>query len=309
LPINQSLKSLLQIEPSEVYRSNQVQKLKELLNDIFFKMNSISFGIKHTNDHVKQYCIDLRNEVQLATEVNIQQINNFNEDLIKDIDQFERDCIQFNKSNENTRDEFIQILNELENFHSEWSQYLKRLQINDEIISGANEIAEKLSVKAEEEKIKLENSIFNGHILKFRKNSNKLNRSILGIFTTRSILTDNQMNELMRLCEFSFDKKWKLIYKATEDGFELSNFHLKCDNKPNTFIIIKSTNGNVFGGYTEQNWSGTVSGYKPDSQAFIFSFINMEKRPLKMKCNQPSHAMFTDDTYGPTFGRGNNFRV
>ena len=46
----------------------------------------------------------------------------------------------------------------------------------------------------------------------------------------------------------------------------------KCDNKPNTLVIIKSTNGNVFGGYTEQSWSGI--GCEADSNAFIFSFIN-----------------------------------
>jgi len=44
----------------------------------------------------------------------------------------------------------------------------------------------------------------------------------------------------MALCEFSIDQKWNLIYRASQDGFQYVNFHSKCDNKPNTFIIIKS---------------------------------------------------------------------
>jgi hypothetical protein len=37
-------------------------------------------------------------------------------------------------------------------------------------------------------------------------------------------------------------QKLNLIYRASRDGFEASQFHAKCDNKPNTLIIIKSTN-------------------------------------------------------------------
>jgi len=40
-------------------------------------------------DLIKENCRRLRDEVQLATEEAIEQINNFNQDLIKEIDEFE----------------------------------------------------------------------------------------------------------------------------------------------------------------------------------------------------------------------------
>jgi len=49
-------------------------------------------------------------------------------------------------------------------------------------------------------------------------------------------------------------------------------FHAKCDNKPNTFVVIKSTKVHVFDGYTELSWSD--SNFKSDKNAFIFSLIN-----------------------------------
>ncbi len=64
------------------------------------------------------------------------------------------------------------------------------------------------------------------------------------------------MLEILTLCQFEFNQDWSLVYRASQDGFEASKFHMKCDSKSNTFIIIKSTNGFVFGGYTEQVWSG-----------------------------------------------------
>ena len=74
------------------------------------------------------------------------------------------------------------------------------------------------------------------------------------------------------MCEFQFSKKWNLIYRSSRDGFEASSFHSKCDNKPNTLIIIKSTNGNVFGGYTEKSWNhsgGLYGDVKNDPNSFL----------------------------------------
>jgi hypothetical protein len=67
-----------------------------------------------------------------------------------------------------------------------------------------------------------------------------------------SVILRGKTSELMFLCEFQNTLKWNLIYRASQDGFEAANFHSKCDNKPNTLVIIKSENGNIFGGYTDK---------------------------------------------------------
>ena len=51
-------------------------------------------------------------------------------------------------------------------------------------------------------------------------------------------------------------KKWKLIYRASEHGYTPESFHQYCDNKGPTLVVIKSTDGWIFGGYTTQSWSG-----------------------------------------------------
>ena len=49
------------------------------------------------------------------------------------------------------------------------------------------------------------------------------------------------------------DGKWKLLFKASQDGFTAQAFHGRCDNKGPTVTIIKSGN-NIFGGFTENSW-------------------------------------------------------
>ncbi len=135
--------------------------------------------------------------------------------------------------------------------------------------------------------------ILNEGYIKFEANKVTLNKSVLGrmyntILNSSILPNDKEISKLMSLSEFSINKKWNLIYKGSKNGFKSSDFHSKCDDKPNTLVIIKSKNGNVFGGYTEKSWSNIDSMSsmyehidKLDSSAFIFSLINKENRSLK----------------------------
>ncbi len=51
--------------------------------------------------------------------------------------------------------------------------------------------------------------------------------------------------------------KWKLIYRSSEHDYTARSFHEYCDNKRPTLIIIKSSEGWIFGGYTTQSWKYT----------------------------------------------------
>ena len=47
-----------------------------------------------------------------------------------------------------------------------------------------------------------------------------------------------------------------LIYRASEHGYTAESFHQYCDDKGPTLVLIKSSEGWIFGGYTTQSWSG-----------------------------------------------------
>ena len=51
------------------------------------------------------------------------------------------------------------------------------------------------------------------------------------------------------------DYKWKLLYRASEHEYTAKSFHECCDDKEPTLIVIKSSGGWIFGGYTTQSWS------------------------------------------------------
>lgn len=108
----------------------------------------------------------------------------------------------------------------------------------------------------------------------------------------------------MELCEISKDQNWKLIYRASADGFDADTFHALCDGVENTLTIIKSTDDHVFGGYLNAPWPlKGLSVY--DSEAFIFSLVNRVNKSIKIRCT--GIAAYGDPECGPKFGHNDLF--
>jgi len=117
---------------------------------------------------------------------------------------------------------------------------------------------------------------------------------------------EQQLLELIKLCEFSPNDKWSMLYRGTRDGFEPSDFHSKCDGHSNTLTIVKAKGSSyIFGGFTTVKWESS-NKHKSDPDAFIFSLTNKDNKPLKMNINPNRHdfAIFCHSSCGPSFGGG-----
>ena len=81
------------------------------------------------------------------------------------------------------------------------------------------------------------------------------------IFMQNSTIIDNKDYDkcLQGWLENKYD--WKCVYRASRDGFTAQSFHNICDNVDSpTLVIIKSSKGWIFGGYTTQSWKSANSG-------------------------------------------------
>lgn len=109
--------------------------------------------------------------------------------------------------------------------------------------------------------------------------------------------------ELFNLCEFDYDAKLTLVYRASDHGFSSEEFHRRCDDLPNTLTIINSTEGNIFGGFSDVTWD-SFSGYKESKNAFIFSLVNKKQQPFRVNIhpNETNYAIYCSKYFGPIFG-------
>ena len=92
---------------------------------------------------------------------------------------------------------------------------------------------------------------------------------------------------------------YKLLYRATKDGNNIKTFHNKCDNIKGTLIIIKTTKGMRFGGYTEQIWNINNNNNKCESRkddkniCFCFSLDLFKIYNFNDNCQLSIHICYT----------------
>lgn len=99
--------------------------------------------------------------------------------------------------------------------------------------------------------------------------------------------------------------KFKLLYRGTKDGMDANTFHKKCDEFAPTLTIVKSTQGKIFGGFSDQKWTVT-NNYKQSDKTWLFSIDEKEKFPVKKGNTQ---AIYAQTNYGPTFGGGHDLYI
>ena len=175
------------------------------------------------------------------------------------------------------------------------SKEINRLKIkNEELVKKIDEMTEEINT------------------LKYQKNIEEMNNlkkeNLKDLYDNKSvIMKEDEKKMIYSEIENKMNKKIKDIkklYQATIDGGDSKIFHLKCDNIPNTLVLIKSEGQRRFGGFTPIPWkSEEIWKYKedPEMKTFIFSLDNKKIYNLK---NEKIDSVFHEQNSGPCFGSG-----
>eukprot|EP01084_Bolivina_argentea_P173670 300834_1 len=124
------------------------------------------------------------------------------------------------------------------------------------------------------------------------------------------IITAAEEKQLMKWIPNSGRCKFKLLFRATRDGFACAEFHKKCDGKGGTITIVRSQNqDHVFGGFSRQSWH-IKGAYSWDLDAWLFSLRNAKNTPQKFNCiKNYGSAIYGNKSYGPTFGGNHDLYI
>ena len=55
-----------------------------------------------------------------------------------------------------------------------------------------------------------------------------------------------------------------LLYRASENDFSALKFHEKCDNIPNTMLLVRTEFDKVIGGFTPLAWNSSKKHWAAD---------------------------------------------
>ena len=124
-------------------------------------------------------------------------------------------------------------------------------------------------------------------------------------FYSSILLNKEEKNLISNWINQNTKIKYKLLFRASDDGDSIETFHKKCDNIGPTLILIKSKKGKRFGGYNPLNWDSTYM-YKHHPSTFLFSLDN--KKKYKLKENNVQYSSVGGKSYF-AFGIGHDLYI
>jgi hypothetical protein len=128
LPVNKLIQLILDCIPVEIDRGDAFRAAKDNLVILKNSMRHLEDKFRNATKLIKNHCDFLRNDVELTTESNIELLNKYKSDMLREIDEYERVCLE----NVDKKDEdFEKFLSDCEWECADWSNYIQGLQLDE----------------------------------------------------------------------------------------------------------------------------------------------------------------------------------
>ena len=202
---------------------SDMKKLEIIKNEEKF---SINFEVEYL---LKKNFVQI---ILLREKINIDKNGNFEEKVIKYIQELKNENINLKNIIESKNKEIQELKNEIKEIKN---------------------ILEPINQKIKES-FNINKHLFNNNLVIMKENE----------FDLIHLAIKSRINKEV--------KELKKLYQASIDGDGPINFHTKYDNIPYTLVLYKSAKNRRFGGFTSIAWNSPSSNEcKDDKNAFLFS--------------------------------------
>ena len=136
-----------------------------------------------------------------------------------------------------------------------------------------------------------------------KKKEEKNIEKLRNCFVTQSkIIKEDEIDFVINKLDKYNPIAYKLIYSSSSDGDSIKTFHNKCDGENFILLIIETTKGYKFGGFTSIGFDS--SGFElNDNYAFLFS---IDKQKI-YEIISGHAAVYCNRRFGPIFCSQNDF--
>ena len=279
-----------ELDLDELYNLNSLFKafdsIEKVFTRFFQKLDQSKIVIKKEENKINLSIIiefmGEKNEAKIILIPEETTIDNIVMKLcekVKEIDILKRE-------NENIKREFIEYKSYIEDKNKELDSLIKK----------------------ESQSLKYNIEFYNGEYIEMTSEEyNKLNEKVAKFKETIDtfIMKYNELYLIKTGIQKKLKKKVKkftLLFRASNNGFSSSNFHSYCDGKSNTLILVETSSGRRFGGFTDAQWAQN-SNWRAGGNGFIFSLDNKEIYYNK----DSNYNIYCHSSYGPYFGSGADF--
>jgi hypothetical protein len=153
-PLNRALLKLIQATPGPADQDTQLaEQLRDKLAEMKRQYDQFERSIRAGLDEITEKCEQLRNEVDLATENLIEQVHEFSQQLMTEINLYEKDCAKSFKSKiGDFKAQFDSLAVKMNQFNDQSLQYLNEPDVYKpdhvtDLVNKASYFIQKLTVQ------------------------------------------------------------------------------------------------------------------------------------------------------------------
>jgi len=276
---------------------NSINELKKLFENINESKENLKMDITKIFTKIRNAINDREDELLLKLD-DIFNKTFFNEDIIKKGEQLSNQIKKYLEKGEildngwdNDNNKINSKINKCINIEEKTNNII---ETNNSIQKFKNK---KINIKFYLDKDKEMNEL----ITKI-KNFGKILNNKFG----SEIIDENENTDFIekKLNPNNKNIVFQLIYKCNENNDSSNIFHKNCDGKQNVILLVETTEGIKFGGYSSVGFNSN-SEYTKDNQAFIFS-LN-KKKIYNVK--KDKDTIYCCSGYGPCFCGTNSFNI
>jgi hypothetical protein len=249
-PKNKMASKLIKKKAEEIDRYKNFDDLKAELSEIKTKCDEFKMKIETDRgiDQIQEQCVKLKNQVHLRTDVLIEQVNQINESMIAEINEYEKDCIQsFSDKIGEFRKDCDVLVTELDDFYDIKSKYVTQFKIDEKVVKESLADTFALKRKLSNECNKLEKIKFNNRIIDFTKSSFQFEEKFFGSLSKIRLLFEGikfdgiEQNTKFHLFDHDGCGRKVLFYEDENENFQVDLIDPRGERVKQTINIMKTT--------------------------------------------------------------------
>lgn len=162
-PRNNFIARMLEKKAHDVKRGRLSEKLKTIVRSLVESRDELERISRASSEYVSDHCRSIQCQIDVSTETQIERLNKHRDYIIKQIKDYERECIQYLDhmlTNDQCVDSFC---TEIDGFVEKVRAYLKETDLDEAYIENSIKTAQNYARLAMEKSSRIEERIFLRH--------------------------------------------------------------------------------------------------------------------------------------------------
>lgn len=203
--LNEFIVRHFELKPEKVYRCQSYEKFDNLLETLNADLKELNAKLNSPEQNIRDHCDALRNQIDIATETLIENINKFREQYINEINSYEEMCHKNFKEFDKNEDLF-KLIKENEDTIKNFNNYVNRPKIEENEVKNLIQDGKVQEYKLKNQ-IKLIDAKLFGHQKPMFEQINKfVDPSIIGRLNYENLIVANDLIDIDKIVKPKIEK-------------------------------------------------------------------------------------------------------